>query len=154
MINPTKIILILLCYCVPLSAETLTGKVVHIADGDTFTMLIDRGQVKIRLSEIDTPEKRQDFGNKAKKALAALVFDKTVNVVVVTVDRYKRTVGRVYVNGLDVNAKLVQDGYAWVYRRYAKDEVLYELEAEAKAARRGLWADDNPVPPWEYRKRR
>ncbi len=146
-----KCLIILFFISFPLSAETLTGKVVAIADGDTFTMLTGTTQTKVRLSEIDTPEKRQAFGNKAKQALAALIFDKTVDVDVVTIDRYKRTVGRVYVDGLDVNAKLVQDGYAWVYRRYAKDESLYDLEAEAKAARRGLWADKNPLPPWEFR---
>jgi len=127
------------------------GKVVHIADGDTLTILWRGKPLKVRLAEIDTPEKRQPFGMQSKKALAALAFDKRARVIAVTVDRYGRTVGRVYVGRLDVNAELVRQGYAWVYRRYAKDPRLYELEKAARAARRGLWANPRAVPPWEWR---
>ena len=134
-------------------AETIQGKVVHIADGDTLTLLTSSNkQVKIRLAEIDTPEKKQPFGNKAKQALAALTFQKQVTVDVQTIDRYKRTVGRVYVHGFDVNAELVKQGMAWVYRKYTKDQNLYALEAEAKSARRGLWSSDKPIAPWDWRK--
>ncbi|MCP4043372.1 MAG: thermonuclease family protein [Gammaproteobacteria bacterium] len=98
--------------------------------------------LKIRLAEIDTPERQQPFGTKAKQA----------RVVEVTKDRYKRIVGRVYMGNLDVNAELVRLGYARVYRRYAKDKDLYRLEKEAQEAKRGLWASDHPIPPWEWRR--
>jgi len=135
------------------SAATIYGKVVHIADGDTLTILIEGNkQVKIRLAGIDTPEKAQPFGNKAKQALAALTFQKQASVDVETKDRYGRSVGRVNVQGLDVNAELVKQGMAWVYRKYTNDQRLYALEAEAKLAKRGLWASDKPIEPWSWRK--
>jgi|SRR3569833_456374 len=136
------------------SAGTLQGKVVHISDGDTLTVLVDHQQVKIRLAEIDAPESHQDYGQRAKQALGNLVFSKEVSVDYDRKDRYGRTIGRVYLGDLDVNAEMVRTGYAWVYRQYAKDKNLYALEDEARAARRGLWASDVHVPPWEWRKKR
>jgi len=135
------------------TADSLTGKVVGISDGDTLTLLKDKQQYKIRLSEIDTPEKGQPYGNKAKQALSALVFGKTVTVEVETTDRYGRTVGKVYSGDIDVNAEMVRNGHAWVYRKYAKDENLYQLEAAAKKNELGLWglSEAQQIPPWEWR---
>jgi endonuclease YncB( thermonuclease family) len=136
-------------------ADTLEGNVVKIADGDTLTLLTSTNeQVKIRLAGIDTPEKKQPFGNKAKQALANLAFQKQALVEVETKDRYGRTVGVVFVDGLNVNAELVKQGMAWVYRKYTDDKRLYTLESEAKQAKRGLWLDENPIPPWEWRRGR
>jgi len=115
-------------------------------------LVADNKQVKIRLAGIDTPEKVQPFGNKAKQALAALSFQKQASVEVETKDRYGRTVGRVIVAGKDVNAELVRQGMAWVYRQYTNDQMLYALEQEAKQAKRGLWASDKPIEPWLWRK--
>jgi endonuclease YncB( thermonuclease family) len=128
------------------------GKVVKIADGDTLTLLVDSKQHRIRLSDIDAPERKQPFGTKAKQALSDLAFGKRARVVQVTVDRYGRIVGRVYVAKIDVNQQLVARGYAWVYRKYSDDAELLRLEAEARDKRLGLWADPNPIPPWEWRK--
>ena len=89
-------------------------------------------QLKIRRSDIDTPERKQPFGTRAKQALSELAFGKQAQVVEVTVDRYGRTVGRVYVDGTDVNRELVAQGFAWVYRKYSNDAELLRLEAEAK----------------------
>ena len=136
-------------------ADTLEGNVVKIADGDTLTLLTSiNEQIKIRLAGIDTPEKKQPFGNKAKQALANLAFQKQALVEVETKDRYGRTVGVVFVDGLNVNAELVKQGMAWVYRKYTGDKRLYALESEAKQAKRGLWLDENPIPPWEWRRGR
>ena len=129
-----------------------TGKVVAVADGDTITVLRDLEQVKVRLTEIDAPEKAQAFGNVAKQALSALVFGTEVRVVEHGTDRYRRTLGRVYQGEIDANAEVLKAGMAWVYRRYATDKTLYLMEAEAKEQRRGLWADAEPVPPWECRR--
>jgi len=132
------------------------GKVVSIADGDTLTMLVNKVQYKIRLAEIDTPEKKQPYGTRARRALSEIVFGKEISVDVHTVDRYGRTVARVYVDGMDVCAELVRQGMAWVYRKYANDESLYKLEKEAKNAGRGLWSlpENQRVPPWEWRQRK
>ena len=139
------------------TAAELSGKVVSIADGDTLTLLVaGREQVKIRLAEIDTPEKGQPYGNKARQALAALAFQKDAHVVWSEKDRYGRVIGRVYIDDLDVNAEMVHLGHAWVYREYSEDEFLLALEKEARAAGSGLWAlsEAENVPPWEWRKSR
>lgn len=130
-----------------------TGKVVAVADGDTITVLRDKEQVKVRLAEIDAPEKAQAFGNKSKQVLSALVYGKAVLVVEQGHDRYKRTIGRVYQGDVDVSAEQIKQGMAWVYRKYSKDKTLLPLEDEAKAQRLGLWADVEPVPPWEWRRK-
>jgi len=139
----------------PVFAEELTGKVIAIADGDTLTVLGDNNQqTKIRLAEIDTPESGQPYGSRARQALAALAFGKQARIVETDRDRYGRIVGKVYVGGMDVNAELVRQGAAWVYRKYAKDQSLFALEAEARAAQRGLWAlpEAQRVAPWDWRK--
>ena len=145
--------LLLFLVAFPAPAETVyDGNVIKIADGDTLTLLVNEKQLKIRLSDIDTPERKQPFGTRAKQALSELAFGKQACVVEVTVDRYGRIVGRVYVDGLDVNAILVRGGYAWVYRKYSQDGELLKLEAEAKQKGLGLWADTDPIPPWEWRR--
>ena len=146
---------LLLLFTLSVQAETLEGKVVKIADGDTLTLLTPSNQqVKIRLAGVDTPERKQPFGNKAKQALSNLAFQKQALVEIAAKDRYGRTIGVVFVDGLNVNAELVKQGMAWVYRKYTDDKRLYTLESEAKQAKRGLWLDENPIPPWEWRRGR
>ena len=128
------------------AAEVWTGKVVAITDGDTVKVLRDgRDQVKIRIAEIDTPERRQPWGTRAKQAMAALVHGQRVEVEPVTIDRYGRTIARLRVDGLDVGRELVRQGDAWVYRKYSKDPTLLVLEAEARAAGRGCGACQMPT---------
>jgi micrococcal nuclease len=143
-----------IAFAQPSLADSLTGKVIGITDGDTLTVLKDNKQYKIRLAEIDTPEKDQPYGNKAKQALSDFVFGKSVRIEVETTDRYGRTVGKVYLGDMDVNAELVRNGHAWVYRRYAKDKTLYDLETEARENQLGLWAlpEAQRIPPWEWRR--
>ena len=136
-------------------SQEMRGKVVGISDGDTFTLLTsNKKQVKVRLSEIDTPEKAQPFGTRARQALSDMIFSKDVLVVQEEIDRYGRLVGHVFVNGTHVNRQLVEDGMAWVYRQYLKDQTLLQDEEEAREARRGLWSlpSTELVPPWEWRK--
>lgn len=135
--------------------QEFTGKVVHIADGDTLTVLdADKVQHKIRLHGIDAPEKGQAFGAKAKEALGEKVHEKTVRVVWKEHDRYGRIVGDVYLGDRNINLEMVEDGFAWWYRQYAKDsKALEKAEAEARKERRGLWHDKNPEAPWEFRKK-
>jgi endonuclease YncB( thermonuclease family) len=105
------------------------GKGVKIADGDTLTLLVNNEQHRIRLSDIDTPERKQPFGTRAKQALSELAFGKQARVVELDVDRYGRIVGWVYVAGIDENRELVAQCYAWVYRKYSNDAELLTLEA-------------------------
>ena len=125
-----SIVLFFLLVNVLVQAETLEGK---IADGDTLTLLTStKDQVKIRLAGIDTPERKQPFGNRAKQALAKLAFQKQALIEAETKDRYGRTVGVVFVDGLNVNHELVKQGMAWFYRKYTNDKALYELESRLR----------------------
>ncbi|WP_295514958.1 thermonuclease family protein [uncultured Pseudomonas sp.] len=136
-------------------AETITGKVVGISDGDTLTLLTaDKRQVKVRLAEIDTPERAQPYGTRAQQQLSALAFGKQAELQVQDTDRYGRTVARVIVNGQDVNREMVREGAAWVYRAYNRDKSLLAVEADAQAQKRGLWAlpEAERVAPWDWRK--
>lgn len=132
------------------------GKVVGVTDGDTLTLLVDQKQIKIYLSQIDTPESGQPYGSMAKQALSDLAFGKEALAKVEDIDRYGRTVARVFVGNTDVNAELVRQGAAWIYRKYATDDSLYKLETEARDAKRGLWAlpEAERTPPWEWRQSR
>jgi endonuclease YncB( thermonuclease family) len=139
----------------------ITGNVVGVADGDTITVLdADKVQYKIRLTGIDAPEKKQPFGNRSKQSLSDMVFNKTVTVETVKRDRYGRELGKVLAGGKDVNLEQVRAGLAWHYKAYertqsATDRQAYaDTENEAKAAKRGLWADSDPIPPWEWRHRK
>lgn len=149
----------LLILTLPVMAVEYAGKVVGVSDGDTLTLLVPDGssqrQIKVRLGEIDAPElSGQPYGTSAKQQLSDLAFGRQARVAVQDTDRYGRTVGRVYVGGFDINAEMIRRGGAWVYRQYAKDQSLYRLETEAKAAKRGLWAlpEAQRLPPWEWRK--
>lgn len=134
------------------AAETIAGRVVGVTDGDTLTLLVNgRDQVKVRLAWIDAPEAGQPYGQQAKQALSALVFGREVLVTSSGHDRYGRTLGVVTVASSDVQAEQVRRGLAWVYRQYSNDSHLLTLEGEARSARRGLWADASPVPPWAWR---
>jgi micrococcal nuclease len=91
---------------------------------------------------------------RAKQALAEMTFGKTISVFTTTRDRYGRVIGHITAEGIDVNAELVRLGYAWVYRRYSNDAELLRLEEAARAEKLGLWAQSNPIPPWEWRRGR
>jgi endonuclease YncB( thermonuclease family) len=129
------------------------GRVVSVHDGDTLTVLIDRRQVRVRLTDIDAPELRQPFGTRSRQSLSDLCFGKTAALDVRGQDRYKRTLARVTCAGTDANSEQVRRGYAWTFVRYARPgSPLLALENEARAAHRGLWQDSAPVPPWDWRR--
>lgn len=149
----SKLLLLSFVFIFGCTHAQLVGKVVSIADGDTFTMLIDKEQVKIRLQGVDCPEKGQDFGNVAKEFLSGYVFSKVVTVKKIGTDRYGRTIGMVTIDGANVNEKLLEAGLAWHYKKYDHNPAWAALETEAKKDKKGLWSIPNPVPPWDYRKR-
>lgn len=138
-----------------------TGNVVGVTDGDTIIVLgTDKVQHKIRLTGIDAPEKKQPFGNRSKQNLSDMVFNKTVTVETDKRDRYGRELGKVLAGSKDANLEQVRAGMAWHYKAYertqpATDRQAYaDAENEAKAAKRGLWVDVDPTPPWEWRHRK
>ena len=134
------------------SEEIITGRVVGVHDGDTVTLLTGSNrQIKIRLAQIDAPESDQAFGQASRQSLAGMAFSRTVKVAVETIDAHDRFVGTIFIDGLDVNREQIKRGMAWAYRQYLRDQSLLQLEAQARKARVGLWADANPMPPWVYR---
>lgn len=146
----------LVCLC---HAEELKGRVVHVADGDTITVL-DAGKVqhKVRLAGIDAPERAQPFGQRSRESLEDLVAGRTVIVETHKRDRYGRYVGKVIFNSRDVNLEQIRRGMAWFYREYAHeqsagDRQSYEqAEIDARSSHFGLWAEKAPTAPWDYRR--
>jgi endonuclease YncB( thermonuclease family) len=130
------------------------ARVVRIADGDTITILkADNTQETLSLAAIDAPEPDQPYGARSKDALALLIAGRPVKIEEVGLGRDGRAAGTVWLVDVNINAEMVRQGYAWVDRNYSKDHALLALEAEARTAGRGLWADSDPVPPWEWPKR-
>lgn len=138
-------------------ADVLEGKVVGVTDGDTVTVLVDRREVKVRVAGIDAPEKKQPFGQRSKEHLSDCAFVKAVTVEWSKTDRYGRTIGKVIAGGVDCGLRQIQDGMAWHYKAYAKeqnslDRAAYaDAESQAMARKVGLWIDSQPTPPWEFR---
>ena len=146
--------MLLLLGPIAVSAQTLQGRVVAITDGDTFTLLTDdKKQVRVRVAEIDAPERGQPYGDRSRQELSRLIFGEDVSVEIQVVDRYGRPVGRPVVKSMDVTEEMVRIGAAWVYRTYSDDEKLYSLEREAKANKLGIWglSEYERVPPWDWR---
>ena len=139
-------------------ATGLSGKVIRVSDGDSITVL-DSGnrQHKIRLMGIDAPEKGQPFGNASRESLASMVAGRNVIVQWHKRDRYGRLVGQVFADSHDVGLVQIERSMAWNYKQYAREQQPSDAQAyagaevEARAARRGLWADPRPVPPLEWR---
>jgi endonuclease YncB( thermonuclease family) len=141
------------------SAEVFfDARVSAVFDGDTIEVVrkLSDGETKrekIRLAGIDAPERGQPWSQRAKRALSDRVFGKHVRINAVSTDRWGRTVGEVYADDVCVGCELLREGHVWVFRRYSDDRVLLGLEAEARAAHRGLWSlpSAERIPPWEWR---
>ena len=130
----TQLISILLSILISFSAlsdESVIGKVIKVADGDTITLRVKSRVIKVRLAEIDTPEKAQPYGLTARSALVDKVMGKVIEVRITAVDRYKRSIGHLYLNDRNINTEMVKEGHAWVYRRYLKDQSLLAVEKQA-----------------------
>lgn len=136
---------------VPPVASAWSGKCVGVSDGDTISVLHGGKAEIVRLYGIDCPERRQPFGKRAKKFTSDMVLGKPVEILPVTEDRYGTTVAWVFIGGKVLNIELLRAGLAWHYREYLSDRDLLLFEKEARGKNRGLWADSNPIPPWEFR---
>lgn len=141
--------------------DELHGKVIKVTDGDTVNVLTSDNQThKIRLSGIDAPEKNQAFGNQSKQALADDIDGKVVTVEYNKLDKYQRVVGKIMMNGQDVNLRQIQRGLAWHYKKYEKEQdvedrsIYADAEYLAQRDKLGLWAESNPMPPWDFRKQK
>lgn len=136
--------------------NTISGKVVNVADGDTIIILnAENKQTKVRLYGIDAPEKAQDFGNVSREHLADLVAGKNVAVIAIDVDQYGRVVGRIKVDGKEVAEEMLKSGLAWLYTAYCKIPECKQwkaLETQAKTAKIGLWTNSTAQEPWQWRK--
>jgi endonuclease YncB( thermonuclease family) len=149
-----KVLFILCILASCLLAQTeLEGKVVRVIDGDSIVVLCQKTTYEIRLEGVDCPEMGQPFGKTAKKFTSRLVYGEIVTVQVKELDKYGRTVGTVFLSdGTNLCQELVKSGLAWWYRQYSPyDEMLKELELEARLDKRGLWSQPDPTPPWEKR---
>ena len=155
-------LLIVVLLAVPgISGADETGRIVGVIDGDTVDLLTDaKVLIRVRLSGIDAPEKKQAFGSVAKQALSELAFNRTVLITGEKKDRNGRLIGKITVAGTDVNLRMVQLGYAWHFKKYEReqppdDRLRYaKAELTARSQRIGLWVDKEPVAPWEFRSSR
>ena len=134
--------------------------VVGISDGDSI-VVVDKNKKRerVRLATIDAPENGQAFGKPSKQSLSQMIYKKYVQLEIQDRDRYGRIVAQVYIGDLNANVEQLKRGFAWLYVAHARDQSpddreLYERTAQAaRDARRGLWKDENPTPPWDYRKK-
>lgn len=154
---------LLLCFLLPFAFHTsvfaqkqtgkLTGKVIHIVDGDTFDLLTkDTVKIRIRLNGIDCPERKQDYYQVCKDALSKYIIGKNVTLITHGRDRWRRVIADVYVNKQYINLKMVENGYAWHFKKYSKDKNLAKAEENAKIKKLGIWKMKNPEAPWNHRK--
>ena len=145
-----NILLILLG--ISLTSAAFEAIVTAVTDGDTVKIEYENKTIKVRLAGIDTPELKQEFGLEAKKALEEKVLNKTVYIDGDKKDRYGRLITDLKIGSRWINKELVEEGYAWHYKQYSKDQELAESELNAKKEAKGLWISHNPVPPWSYRR--
>lgn len=152
MLLRTLILFLFLLANRPAYSEEFVAKVIAVLDGDTVLVKRAKGMAKIRMVGIDAPEKAQAFGETSKRSLSELVMGKQVQVKSQAIDKYGRMVAAISVNGLDANAEQIRRGMAWENSHFHSDKILLALQEEAKQEPRGLWAQSNPMPPWEWRK--
>jgi len=152
--NPRRFLsfLVLACASMAVNAEDFSGKVIAVMDGDTLLVLRVGHPVKIRLAEVDAPEKAQPYGGDSQKSLAEMTLGKQVQVASRAVDSYGRLVATLHVGEVNVNHAQVQRGLAWEYSRFHSNRELVSLQREAQQAKRGLWAEDGAVEPSQWRK--
>ena len=147
------LLLFLSCHCL-ISQTTIQGRSVHVADGDTFTLLDDNNtQHRIRLEGIDAPERGQAFGNRSREHLANMIVGKRLAITYTEKDKYERILGKVSTDSIhDVNLRMIKSGMAWHYPYFNSEKEYADAEKEARRKIIGLWVDANPINPYEFRK--
>ncbi|OOF58380.1 thermonuclease family protein [Rodentibacter myodis] len=157
MIKPAALFISLL-FLTALSANAASRQpcfVVGISDGDTLTCLTqEKRPIRVRLEEIDAPEKNQPFGKKAKQQLSKWVYKRLISLEISGYDRYHRVLATVYLGGKNINLEMVKTGMAWAYNQYLRHPIYLHAQEKARAQRKGLWRDAYPIQPQEWRHHR
>lgn len=157
------ITLFLLTSCLQQADETLASKssqevsiyVIKVKDGDSLIVRgKDKKELEVRLFGIDAPELDQPYGKQSRNALTKLAFKQSLKMQVIDTDKYERAVVTLSNDKFNLNQKMLEQGHAWLYRKYQSDNVWIELENSAKRSKRGLWKFARPVAPWEWRQRK
>lgn len=150
-----KLLSVLLIILIPLLvfAQTHSGKIIAIKDGDTVVMLVKNKPQTIRLAHIDTPEKKQPYGTAAKIFLSGRIYGREVQAVIAgKPDRNCRWIAEIFSQNQNINKELVRNGLAWHYKQYSKNDNYAALERIARQKKTGLWKDQGPIAPWQWRK--
>jgi endonuclease YncB( thermonuclease family) len=129
-----------------------SGKILSVTDGDTFVMQLKEVNIRVRLEGIDAPEKKQLFSQESKAFLEKYLHEEC-RLQKTGIDRFGRTLGVLWVNGVNINLLMVKEGYAWHFKKYSKDKSLEEAEADARKSKKGLWKELAPIAPWDWRKK-
>jgi micrococcal nuclease len=145
----------LLLFSVPaFSLPAIAGPTItHFYDGDTVKIDDGQRQYKLRITDIDAPERNQRYGKQARRTLMKLCKDAEIEVAFTGIDKYQRDLGYLTCNTIPVSQYMIEQGYAWFNVRYSSNWSLQVIENEARAARRGLWKQKKPMPPWEWRQK-
>ncbi|WP_426711261.1 thermonuclease family protein [Cetobacterium sp. SF1] len=147
-----KLLIIIFTLLLTTLSFALEGKVIKVADGDTITILDHHKKIRVRFYGIDAPEKHQTYGEDSWRNLNSLVYGKYVKIDVKNKDLYGRIVGLVYLDGKNINLEMVKNGDAWWYKHYAPENMEFAAaQILAKQEKKGLWKNENPEAPWEYR---
>jgi micrococcal nuclease len=145
------IFFILITTTIVVAQTKLKGKAIKIIDGDTFDLLVDKTTYRIRLADIDCPEKGQDYYKVSKQALSDYLYGSTIEVTFTKKDRNGRILGSVYNGPVYINLIMVEEGYAWHFKKYSSDQRFAKAEINARKAQRGLWKQPKPIAPWDFR---
>ena len=150
------LILLLIITITPVYAEQYEATVIKVIDGDTIWIKKDNNHIKVRLSYIDAPELKQNFGIRSRNFLSNLVLDKMIEVNTNKKDRYNRHLGEIYIHNtkesIFINTKMIKSGNAWVYKTYTNNPYLKNLEDYAKMNKKGLWNEQKIIEPWIFRR--
>lgn len=144
--------ILFLLFSLKISAQ-ISGKVIHIKDGDTVVVLLAGNiQKTLRLAEVDCPENSQPFGKNAKQFTSSQIIGKEINYIITDIDRYGRTIAKIYYDRKYLSAEIIKAGFGWWYYKYSNDKSLGRLQNQAKSKKIGLWQDASAMAPWDYRK--
>ena len=143
----------LVLYMVACSLPVFATEITYFYDGDTVKISDKGREYKLRLTDIDAPERTQEYGLKSRRALMQLCNNTSVQVQLLGVDKYQRKLGKLECDNQDVSFYMVENGYAWFYHQYSSDSALELAEMGARDNKRGLWKAKQQTPPWIWRKK-
>lgn len=134
------------------SVPAFAHRVIGVTTGDTLTLLVNQQPLTVRLANIDAPEKMQAFAEQSRQSLAALCMGREADYKEQDIDYRGQTVAAVTCDGVEASRAQIERGMAWVDDKHNRDFTFPALQWMARRDRKGLWAHENPVPPWEFRR--